>query len=24
VTEIAHMSGTGIVNFGNAHEISIV
>ena len=24
VTEIAHMSGTGIVNFGNAHKISIV
>lgn len=24
VTEIAHMSGTGIVNFGNAHEISVV
>jgi len=24
VTEIAHMSGTGIVNFGNAHEITIV
>lgn len=24
VTEIAHMSGTGIVNFGNIHEISIV
>jgi len=24
VTEIAHMSGTGIANFGNAHEISIV
>lgn len=24
VTDIAHMSGTGIVNFGNAHEISIV
>jgi len=24
VTDIAHMSGTGIVNFGNAHKISIV
>ena len=24
VTEIAHMSGTGVVNFGNAHKISIV
>jgi len=24
VTEIAHMSGTGLVNFGDAHEISIV
>ena len=24
VTEIAHMSGTGIVNFGNVHEITIV
>jgi hypothetical protein len=24
VTEIAHISGTGIVNFGNIHEISIV
>jgi hypothetical protein len=24
VTEIAHLSGTGIVNFGNANEISIV
>ena len=22
VTEIAHMSGTGIVNFGDAHEIT--
>ena len=24
VTEIAHMSGTGIVNFGDAHEIDFV
>jgi hypothetical protein len=24
VTDIAHMSGTGIVNFGNAHEITII
>jgi len=24
VTEIAHMSGTGIVNFGNTHKISIL
>ena len=24
VTEIAHMSGTGIVNFGDAHEITFV
>ena len=24
VTEIAHMSGTGIVNFGDAHEIAFV
>ena len=24
VTEIAHMSGTGLVNFGNVHEITIV
>ena len=24
VTDIAHLSGTGIVNFGNAHEITIV
>jgi hypothetical protein len=24
VTEIAHFSGTGLVNFGNSHEISIV
>ena len=24
VTEIAHMSGTGLVNFGDAHEITIV
>ncbi len=24
VTEIAHMSGTVIVNFGEAHEIAIV
>jgi hypothetical protein len=24
VTDIAHMSGTGIVNFGNAHKITIV
>lgn len=24
VTEIAHMSGTGLVNFGDAHEIIIV
>ena len=24
VTEIAHMSGTGLVNFGEAHEVAIV
>ena len=24
VTEIAHMSGTGLVNFGEAHEIALV
>ena len=24
VTEIAHMSGTGLVNFGEAHEVAVV
>lgn len=24
VTEIAHMSGTGLVNFGEVHEVAIV